>query len=291
MPNQQFNFDAITDALAASNIAILDSIPGSGKTTAITEFLKLEDQPLNRHVLFITPFKSEAEIELPNNKLEGCGYRFPVDGRGGKVRNLAQMLKESLVPDFGGTLDMSRFTATHYCFCSLDSDAYDCLTDYTLIIDETLDVAGIFDGIGHYSIKLLEAHGEFSEESGQFTFTEDSWFKQALNDDVQQNIWNRDINYHFLKQVNKGMLYAQRKDNQLYCFRVLPKEVLSKAAKVIIMTHNFKYSAMDCWMRHHRLEYTYIDNQRLGLKSDEQIKADLVQNINLVSLTSTLKNS
>lgn len=288
MPSFNYNFDAINEAFATSKIAILDSMPGSGKTTAIAEYLKAEDQQFNRNVLFVTPFRSEAEHELPANKLTGCNYRFPTDGQGGKVRQLQRMLKDSIVPELG-VIDGSRFTATHYCFTSLDSDAYECLAGYTLIIDEALDVAGVFEGVGHYTTKLLEAHGDYDSDTGQFKFNEESWFVSALRDDIVQGVWNKDINYHLLKQVSRGMLYVQNSGGQLYAFRVLPPEIISKAARVIVMTHNFQYSAMECWMRHHNLDYSYINNELLGLKSEGEIKDALTSNIKLIPLTGRLR--
>ena len=62
----KYNYRAIEEAWEKSNITVLDSCPGSGKTTAITSFLR--DKELN-HVLFVTPFLSEAEKELPKDGL------------------------------------------------------------------------------------------------------------------------------------------------------------------------------------------------------------------------------
>ena len=71
---RSFNYQAIEDAWDKGKIAVLDSMPGSGKTTAITDYLR--DTELN-HVIFVSPFKSEVEQELPKRKLKGLHYVHP----------------------------------------------------------------------------------------------------------------------------------------------------------------------------------------------------------------------
>ncbi len=84
-----FNYQAIEDAWTKGKIAVLDSMPGSGKTTAVTNYLR--DKELN-HVIFVSPFKSEVEHELPHSKLEGLNYVHPESGKGGKVSQLKELI-------------------------------------------------------------------------------------------------------------------------------------------------------------------------------------------------------
>jgi hypothetical protein len=113
MPNkntinsQQFNYEALDDAWAKSKVSVLDAMPGSGKTTAVTQYLK--DKELN-HVLFVSPFKSEVEEELPKRKLKGLYYSHPKSGNGGKVIHLSNLIR------FGDNSTgnrLHRITCTH----------------------------------------------------------------------------------------------------------------------------------------------------------------------------------
>jgi DNA transposition AAA+ family ATPase len=86
---RSFNYQAIEDAWTKGKIAVLDSMPGSGKTTTVTNYLR--ETELN-HVIFVSPFKSEVEQELPKRKLEGLSYSYPQSGRGGKVTHLKELM-------------------------------------------------------------------------------------------------------------------------------------------------------------------------------------------------------
>jgi hypothetical protein len=136
---KQFNYEALEDAWVKSKVSVLDAMPGSGKTTAITQYLK--DQELN-HVLFVSPFKSEVEDELPRRKLKGLNYAHPTSGKGGKVTQLNNLIRFG--DDSTGNR-LHRITCTHSAFTRLTSEIFDQLGNYTLIIDEALDVISQLD--------------------------------------------------------------------------------------------------------------------------------------------------
>jgi len=78
-------------------------------------------------------------------------------------------------------------------------------------------------------------------------------------------------------------------NNQLYryssgnWFQMLPAELLTKAKRVIIMTHGFKNSFMHCWMKINRISNSFIDTNKLGLLSEHLLIAQLRKNINFIS--------
>ena len=134
MPTQtrarSYDYQAIEDAWTKGSIAVLDSMPGSGKTTAITDYLR--DKELN-HVVFVSPFKSEVEQELPKGKLKGLNYVHPRSGRGGKVTQLKDLIS---MGDTSSGNKLHRITCTHSAFTRLTSEAFNQLGHYTLVIDE-----------------------------------------------------------------------------------------------------------------------------------------------------------
>jgi hypothetical protein len=324
MPHPQYDFTALIEQMQRERILVLDSMPGSGKTTAICEFLRLQNQPLNERVLFVTPFLSEADDELINSerKLAGLNYSATTWGLGGKSDNLARNLEatdtgfDQVVSDHNGTPLNCRFTATHAAFCNMDRNKFDLLENFTVIIDETLDVIQVLSDVGAYSWKVLESVGEFEDgENGYFRLRDENIYLEAKNNNfflpanLQHGSKFRDPFHRLLKFAHDRSLYRKSYIPQhdyfvpeavewfglatdiaphLYTYRILPREILSKAKNVIILTHNFKYSAMDCWMHEKNLSYEFIDNDRLGLKSEDTIRDELTAAIKLYKPTSAL---
>ena len=165
-----FNYQAIEDAWAKGSIAVLDSMPGSGKTTAITKYLR--DTGLN-HVIFVSPFKSEVEQELPKSKLEGLNYVHPQSGKGGKVSHLKGLMT---MGDTSSGNRLHRITCTHSAFTRLTSESFDQLGHYTLIIDETLDVIRQLDDVRRYSEYMLMGRGAVNPDTKHYQFDDLTWF-------------------------------------------------------------------------------------------------------------------
>lgn len=165
-----FNYQAIEDAWDRGKIAVLDSMPGSGKTTAITNFLR--DKDLN-HVIFVSPFKSEVEKELPKRKLKGLNYVHPTSGKGGKVSHLKELMT---MGDTSSGNRLHRITCTHSAFTRLTSESFDQLGYYTLIIDETLDVIRQLDDVRLYSEYMLMGRGTVKPETKKYQFDDPTWF-------------------------------------------------------------------------------------------------------------------
>jgi hypothetical protein len=196
-----FNYQAIEDAWDKGKIAVLDSMPGSGKTTAITNFLRDKDPS---HVIFVSPFKSEVEQELPKRKLKGLHYVHPRSGKGGKVSHLKELITKG---DNSSGNKLHRITCTHSAFTRLTSESFD-----------------------------------------QLGYCEGNWFY------------------------------------------MLPIELLTKAKRVIVMTHGFENSFMHCWLKHHKVEHHYIDNEKLGLVPEVTLKQQLKSNLKLIELTKKLND-
>lgn len=277
--HNEYDYSAIEEAWEQSNIAILDSCPGSGKTTAITSFLK--DRDLN-HVIFVTPFISEAEKELPENKLKGMGYKYPKAGHSGKVHNLSELIQWG---DTSSGNRLHRITCTHSAYTRLKPESYDQLGNYTVVIDETLDVINSIDGAHDYTDYLLQGRGIVDQSNKRFTFNEDNWFVKYKNVEVEQ--------YNKIGRSAKDLMYEicqMGVNNQLYrystgnWFQMLPAELITKAKRVIIMTHGFNNSFMHCWMKINGIKNSYINNQKLGLLPERTLIAQLRKNINFISV-------
>lgn len=289
MPNKstinskQFNYEALDDAWAKSKVSVLDAMPGSGKTTAVTQYLK--DKELN-HVLFVSPFKSEVEEELPKRKLKGLYYSHPKSGNGGKVTHLSNLIR------FGDNSTgnrLHRITCTHSAFTRLTSEIFDQLGHYTLIIDEALDVIAQLDELRQYSDHILMNSGTVNSEK-RYQFNDVSWFDAVHSSD--KDVYNetgdgyKDTMFRLCQMASMNQLYRYSEGNW---FRMLPIELITKAKRVIVMTHGFDNSFMHCWLKLHGIEHSKIDNTKLGLTSEENLKNNLTANLNFIEPPRTIQ--
>jgi hypothetical protein len=288
---RSYNYQAIEDAWTKGKIAVLDSMPGSGKTTAITDYLRKTE--LN-HVIFVSPFKSEVEQELPKRKLKGLHYVHPRSGKGGKVTQLKELMAEG---DKSSGNQLHRITCTHSAFTRLTSESFDQLGHYTLVIDETLDVIRQLDDVGLYTEYMLLGRGGFSEDSKHYQLNDQDWFDELHKVDKQffetvsttskSKSPKKDFMFKLCQIAAHNQLYRYSK-GKWFC--MLPIELLTKAKRVIIMTHGFENSFMHCWLKIHNVEHHYIDNEKLGLVPEVTLKQELKSNLKLIELTKKLND-
>ena len=255
-------------------------MPGSGKTTAVTKYLR--DRALN-HVIFVSPFKSEVEQELPNSKLAGLNYVHPESGKGGKVSQLKELIIKG---DKSSGNRLHRITCTHSAFTRLTSESIDQLEHYTLIIDETLDVINKLDDVRLYSEHMLLSAGSVNEINKLYQFADPTWFDASYKKDVDgfevNGSGNKDSMFKLCQMAAQKQLYQYSESNW---FKMLPIELLTKAKRVIVMTHGFENSFMHCWLKHHEVEHHYIDNDKLGLESESKLKQQLKSNLTFIEPT------
>jgi len=280
-----FNYQAIEDAWDKGKIAVLDSMPGSGKTTAITDYLR--DTELN-HVIFVSPFKTEVEQKLPKRKLKGLHYIHPRSGKGGKVSHLKELMT---MGDTSSGNRLHRITCTHSAFTRLTSESFDQLGHYTLVIDETLDVIKQLDDVRLYSEYMLMSRGTVKQDTKRYQFNEPTWFdglhKKDVDGFVANGSGNKDSMFKLCQMAAQNQLYQYCESNW---FQMLPIELLTRAKNVIVMTHGFENSFMHCWLKLHSVQHHRIDNDKLGLKSESKLKQELKSNLTFVEPPKKLKD-
>jgi hypothetical protein len=277
---RSYNYQAIEDAWTKGKIAVLDSMPGSGKTTAVTNYLRNKELD---YVIFVSPFKSEVEQELPNRKLAGLNYVHPESGKGGKVTQLKELITRG---DKSSGNRLHRITCTHSAFTRLTSEAFNQLEHYTLIIDETLDVINKLEDVRLYSEHLLLSTGSVNEINKLYQFTDPTWFDASYKKDVDgfatNGSGNKDSMFKLCQMAAQNQLYQYSESNW---FQMLPIELLTKAKHVIVMTHGFENSFMHCWLKLHNVQHHYIDNDKLGLASESKLKQQLKSNLTFIEPT------
>lgn len=106
-----------------SKIHVLDSIMGSGKSSAAFQYMK--DNP-DRHFLYITPYLTEVD-----RACEVCDFSQAEGESAAKSVELRRYLKEK-----------KNVAATHALFFLLDDESRNLIREsgYSLIVDESVDV-------------------------------------------------------------------------------------------------------------------------------------------------------
>ncbi len=111
--------------MQTSTITVIDSIMGSGKTTAMIDYINYHPE---KNYIFITPFLSEVQ-RIKENTLQP--FHEPMNYGNGKLDSLKQLLAEN-----------QNIAASHSLFLMTDMETEDLIKtgNYTLVLDETLDV-------------------------------------------------------------------------------------------------------------------------------------------------------
>ena len=93
---------------------------------------------------------------------------------------------------------------------------------------------------------------------------------------------NKDSLFKLCQMAAQNQLYQYSEGNW---FQMLPIELLTKAERVIVMTHGFENSFMHCWLKLHNVQHHYIDNGKLGLVSESTLKQELKSNLKFIEPT------
>lgn len=115
-----------------ATVNVVDSIMGSGKTTAMIRYIN--ESPPDRRFIFCTPYLEQVSRVI--SSCPGRGFVAPDDQLMPKAANIKTLLAANL-----------NIATTHALFMLLDDEARELIYDgnYTLIIDETMDIFGAAD--------------------------------------------------------------------------------------------------------------------------------------------------
>jgi hypothetical protein len=225
-----------------AKITIVDSIMGSGKTTwAINEMKKSEGK-----YIYITPYLDE--IKRVKNNLEG-------------IRPLYEPTNNN---DFGAKrYDFYKFVqkgvdivSTHSLFSTCDREILEHikLHDYTLILDEVMEVVKIMELSKYDYDMLLETESICISEDGKV-----EW----LNDNYSGSFdWIK--NYALAGQLYKH--YSQDTKKVAFFVWQFPAEVFKYFKEVCVLTYLFDSQIQKYYFDLHNLEYEYKQIEKIDGK-------------------------
>lgn len=258
-------------------VEVLDSLMGCGKTTGIINWMK--DNPENKYI-YISPRLSEVEERIPVQCPE-LNFKTPDSNSGKKSDSMLELLRSG-----------ENIAATHALYQQLTEEHTDAVAfnNYILIIDEEVDFITSYNKYTPNDIATLKQEG----------------FIDVDYNDGGRIIWKWDemkdnTAYTQLRTVCKlGMLYLTKsgklkdKDdpdshlsNELLVTHIPPK-LVDVSERVIVLTYKYKGSTMDKFFSLRGYSSKEFDEITL-MKSEQEVKRDLVSLINFVETPSTRK--
>lgn len=243
-------------------IVVYDGMCGSGKST---KMMKLMQENINESkFLYITPLLTEChrvagtktdkfgnlvrdvksemsrlKFQHPNNKFGNSEDDFHQPYT--KLNSLRELLK-----------NRENIVSTHSLFLSMNLDTLSNTQDYTLIIDETLDVYEKNTMISTKEVaKLLKRKILKVREDGISLEFDREVFGSAEDDD-EDGV--KDTRYERFAVLcdNKQLLLV---NNRVVIWE-FSADILKKFKKVIICSYLFEGREMSCYLKRHKIPYT-----------------------------------
>lgn len=241
-----------------TNITVIDSIMGSGKTSWSIQYMNQSDKEIN--FIYITPFLKE--VDRIKESVPERNFNDPVNKGSGKLEDLKRLI-----------IDEKDIATTHKLFQNVDLETIELLkaSNYTLILDEAMEVVDRYE-MNKDDFKLLIDSG--------MVYVEDSTGLVR---------WNNDSKYQFTKYDKIKNL---AKTENLYFFEdtilfwTFPVSVFKAFENVIIMTYLFQAQQQRYYYDMYDIEYSFkavhYTDQGFELVDHDQykpIEKDYIRNV------------
>jgi len=205
-------------------VEVLDSIMGSGKSTAIMKWMK---QNWSERYIYISPLLSEIEERL-QDELPELEFITPTSTQNGsKGVDFLQLLKEG-----------KNIGTTHSLFKLMTREHMKYIEEwgYIVIVDEELEMIRPYTDYTRHDYMWLHEHG-FISVSDQHQLL---WVDGGMPDETR---------YHQLRAMcDLGMLYTSKRDWSMVTVH-LPTELITCAKRVIVLTYLFEGSVFDKFLQ------------------------------------------
>lgn len=210
-----------------SNVIVIDSIMGSGKTSFAIQTIK--EAPQNQKFIFVTPFLDEV-IRI-KEALPERNFREPdtKNGEGTKLKSLKKLIANG-----------DNIVTTHALFSMIDSELRELLQweSYTLVLDEVMNVVNQVKTKKHDIQVMIDARLIEIKEDGQVLWIADSNLQTKYDE----------IKYYALA----GNLYSV---NGTAFFWNFPSHVFNLFDQVFILTYLFDGQIQKYYYDFHGVKY------------------------------------
>ena len=221
-------------------VKVCDAIMGSGKSSAAINYMNANPE---KKFIYIAPYLDEArrireacpalDFVEPSSAIPKYGFR--------KYKHTLKLIQ-----------DGRNIASTHSMFLRYTGEMTEALrkNEYTLIIDEDIEVLEVFDCLRAGDVRILSEAGYIQKEGEHVVFCApadyDGVFKQMF--DLARTGELVDIS---------DCLEGGGKDTTL-CYWVYPERILSAFRDVYILTYMFDAQTIRRYLDLKGFEYTYI---------------------------------
>ncbi|MGU8921321.1 hypothetical protein ACV3UV_11490 [Clostridium perfringens] len=249
-------------------VKIVDSIPGSGKTSAIIN--KINESSKEDKYIYITPFLTE--VERVKKSCKNKKFKEPKFNKyGNKFDNLNKLIGEG-----------KNVVSTHSLFHKANMGTVELIQskDYILVLDEVFSVVKLLqDEIGEnvsmQDIDMLISEGYAYIENGFLLWNEEKEYSGKF-ENIQYLAMNRSI-----------LIYGEN----IFIW-TFPVEIFKAFKEVYILTYMFEAQEQCYYYKMHNVEYEYLyaakENDTYILKnkdntySEKEIKDNLKRLITII---------
>ncbi len=222
-------------------ITIVDSIMGSGKTSAMINQL---NRNCEKNYIYITPFLSEVERIINKTNFD---FKQPENHGKGKLDGLHYLLASG-----------ENIVSTHALFLKATQETIQLIYEggYTLILDEALDV--------------LHDYNSIVKEFGNKTITKDDvgWLIQEKHITVDENYnvyWNSSTNenFHYSEIQRLAENHSLRCVDNILLWE-FPYEIFKAFSSIYVLTYQFSNSMLDAFMLMNGLKYQKVSAHKFN---------------------------
>ena len=243
-----------------NKVVVVDALCGQGKTESVIEMMQKD---VEGKFLYVTPYLSECHrvagtlydaedidkkpllsetgeyIYEVGTRLGAFNFKHPDDSFGRKGKSLCSLLS-----------DGENVVSTHALFTELGSNAIEAAKDYTLIIDESVNVY-TQDGRHKTIAHALERKIIYLDEDGITLRFDRNRFGESTpeNPDTAKGSLYESI----AAQCDLGQLLLIRKKTVVW---EMSADLLSNFKKVIICTYMFEGSEMSVYLKKKGINYS-----------------------------------
>ena len=243
-----------------NKVVVVDALCGQGKTESVIEMMQKD---VEGKFLYVTPYLSECHrvagtlydaedidkkpllsetgeyIYEAGTRLGAFKFKHPDDSFGRKGKSLCSLLS-----------DGENVVSTHALFTELGSNAIEAAKDYTLIIDESVNVY-TQDGRHKTIAHALERKIIYLDEDGITLRFDRNRFGESTpeNPDTAKGSLYESI----AAQCDLGQLLLIRKKTVVW---EMSADLLSNFKKVIICTYMFEGSEMSVYLKKKGIKYS-----------------------------------
>jgi hypothetical protein len=232
-------------------VTVIDSIMGSGKTSYAIQLMS--EAPAEQKFIYVTPFLKE--VERVKSSVTNRTFTEPdrKHGHGKKLESLKKLV--------GNGEDI---VTTHALFGMADEELLDLLRweNYTLILDEVMDVLSILDTIKKDDIETLKSGGLIGvdEETRRIIWTGETTSNTRYND----------VKHYALS----GNLYEVNDTAFLWNY---PSKMFSVFEQVYILTYLFDGQIQRYYYDLHGIKYDYFAVVQNGTHYELKPKSEVFE--------------